>query len=114
MGLNMRVFVASGLILALAACGGGDRGNRGATRGATGEISRACLAADRDAANPQLCGCVQSVANQTLSQRDRSRVADFMANPEVANDTRRSDTRADEAFWDRYRAFIDASRQACG
>lgn len=116
-GHIMRVIVLFGILLALAACGGSNRSDvRGApTRGfATGEISRACIAADRDRASPQLCGCIQSVANQTLSQRDRSRVATFFADPEVAHATKISDTRADDAFWDRYRNFIDASRGICG
>ena len=106
----MRAFLILTSVLALAACG-----NRaGSTRGATGDISRACLAADRSAASVQLCSCVQSVANQTLSARDRARVVTFFENPEIANDVKISDTWANDAFWDRYRAFISASRQACG
>lgn len=109
----MRVFLALTCILALVACGG-SRPNSGSTRGATGEISRACLAADRSAASVQLCTCVQGVANRELSSRDRSRVATFFAEPEVAHAIKISDSRANDAFWDRYRAFIEASRAQCG
>ena len=113
----MRVILLAGLVLALASCGGSNRSDVRSTpsRGfATGDISRACLAAGRESASPQLCGCIQSVANQTLSDSDRRRVATFFADPEVAHAVKISDTRADDAFWDRYRNFIDASRGICG
>lgn len=109
----MRVIIAMTCILALAACGG-NRSNSGSTRGATGEISRACLAADRAAANPRLCSCVQSVANAELSRADRTRIARFFGDPEVAHAAKISDTRANDAFWDRYRSFISAARRQCG
>ncbi|MEN8840562.1 MAG: arginine transporter [Octadecabacter sp.] len=110
----MRNIIILSALIVLTACGGGNRGNSGSTRGATGDISRACLAADRSAANPRLCGCVQRVANAELSSRDRARVATFMANPEIANETKISDSTANDAFWDRYRAFITSARRQCG
>jgi hypothetical protein len=110
----MRKFVILSALVALTACSGGrDRGNSGSTRGATGDISRACLSADRSAATPALCSCVQQVANNQLSSRDRSRVADFFINPEVANDTKISDTNTDDAFWARYRAFVTSADNQC-
>jgi len=106
----MRVFLLMTCILALAACG-----NRTAsTRGATGEISRACLAADRSAASTALCSCVQRVANAELSTRDRSRVARFFSDPEVAHATKISDTTANDAFWSRYQGFVRKARRSCG
>ena len=107
----MRVFLFMTCILALAACGGRSSGS---TNGSTGPISRACLAADRSAASPRLCGCVQSVANRELSSADRSRVASFFGDPERAHAIKISDTRANDAFWDRYRSFISAARSQCG
>ncbi|EBA13000.1 hypothetical protein RCCS2_03924 [Roseobacter sp. CCS2] len=89
-----------------AACGGG----RG---GATGDISRACLEADRRAASPALCSCVQQVANQSLSGSDQARAVTFFENPQLAQDTRQSDRRGDERFWDRYRAFTDLASEIC-
>lgn len=106
----MRVVLMMACILALAACGG----RSGSTRGATGDISRACLAADRSAASPALCSCVQGVADAQLSARDRSRVASFFDDPEIAHATKISDTRSNDAFWDRYRSFISAARRQCG
>lgn len=107
----MRVVLAFSCVLALAACGGGSGGS---TRGATGDISRACLAADRDRASVPLCSCVQRVANAELSSRDRSRVARFFADPEIAHATKISDTSSNDAFWDRYRDFIASARRQCG
>ncbi len=111
----MRNSVILSALVVLTACSGGrDRGNSGSMRGATGDISRACLIADRSAATPGLCGCVQQVANTELSSRDRSRVAGFFVNPETANETRISNSSADDAFWDRYRAFTRSAQRQCG
>lgn len=109
----MRAIIAMTCILALAACGG-NRGGFGSTRGATGDISRACLAADRSAASTRLCSCVQSAANAELSSRDRARVAPFFADPEVAHATKISNTTANDAFWARYQAFVRRARSTCG
>lgn len=95
-----------GMVL-LAACGSG-------TRGVTGDVAKACIAADRDAANPALCSCVQQVANQSLSAADQRRAAGFFGNPDDAQDTRQSDRAGDEAFWGRYRAFATRAEGSCG
>lgn len=110
------ILILSGLIF-LTACGGNrlsTGGNTGAARGATGEISRACLAADRSAATPRLCSCIQGVANRELSASDRSRVARFFKDPEFAHSIRISDTPANDAFWRRYRDFTAQARRQCG
>ncbi len=102
----MRYFLMIGAVASVAACGGGSRG-------ATGDISRACLEADRRAASPALCSCVQQVANQSLSNGDRARAAAFFSDPQLAQDTRQSDRRSDERFWDRYKAFTELATQIC-
>lgn len=107
----MRAFIALSCVCLLVACGGGRAPSGGS---ATGEISRACLAADRDAASPRLCSCIQGVANRELSARDRTRVASFFEDPEVAHATKISDTRSNDAFWDRYQSFVSAARAQCG
>lgn len=91
-------------MVALAGCGGG----------ASGEIGSACVRAGRDAATPALCSCIQRVANQSLSSADQSRAADFFADPERAEEVRRSDATRDDAFWERYRAFTDRAEASCG
>ncbi|WP_199910694.1 arginine transporter [Loktanella sp. Alg231-35] len=102
----MRYFLMIGAVASVAACGGGSRG-------ATGDISQACLEADRRAASPALCSCVQQVANQSLSNGDQARAAAFFSEPQLAQDTRQSDRRSDERFWDRYKAFTELASQIC-
>lgn len=97
-------FVVTAFML-LAACGGSPA--------VTGDISQACMAANRSAASPALCSCVQQVANQSLSSGDQARAASFFANPQLAQDTRQSSSFADERFWGRYRAFSDLSSEIC-
>jgi len=97
----------------LTACSS-SRAQRGGSSFASGVIANACLAADRNAANRQLCGCIQQVANQSLSARDQDRAADFFANPQKAQDTRQSDSGPSERFWLRYKDFSAAARQQCG
>jgi hypothetical protein len=90
--------------LALTGCGGG----------ASGTIGQACIRADRDAANPTLCSCVQRVANGSLSTADQRRAAEFFANPDKAEQVRRSDATRDDEFWERYRAFASRAEAVCG
>lgn len=110
----MRVILLMTCILTLAACGNRFGGGGGASVSASGPISRACLAADRSAANPRLCNCVQGVANAELSSSDRSRVERFFGDPEFAHSIRISDTTANDAFWRRYQAFVSRARSTCG
>lgn len=107
---NLLVFSA---LIALAACGGGRTDGASSGR-VTGDISRACLAADRSAASASLCSCVQQVANSELSSRDRARMATFFADPEVAHAVRISDTDANDAFWARYQDYVRRARSTCG
>ena len=102
----MRYFLMAGALASVAACGGGGRV-------VSGDISSACMAADRRDASPALCSCIQQVANQSLSGGDQARAATFFANPQLAQDTRQSDSFRDERFWDRYRAFTDLAEQVC-
>ena len=102
----MRYFLLAGALASMAACGGGGRV-------VSGDISEACIAADRRAASPALCSCIQQVANQSLSGSDQARAATFFADPQLAQDTRQSDRASDERFWDRYRAFTDLAEQIC-
>ena len=80
----------------------------------SGEIGQACMAGGRSAANPALCGCIQQVANQTLSRSDQARAASFFEDPDLAQETRTRDDARSEAFWDRYRAFSTAAERSCG
>lgn len=111
-------FWAGFLVAALVAgCGGDSRVDRTdsgiVTRFSSGPISRACLASDRRARNSQLCGCIQTVANQSLSSADQRKAARFFKKPQRAQDIKMSKTAADDAFWDRYRAFASRSEGLC-
>lgn len=76
-------------------------------------VERACLLAGRAEA-PGLCSCIGAAAAITLSQGDQRRAADFFADPQSAQDTRMSDRRRDERFWDRYQVFGQVAEDMCG
>lgn len=99
-----RVFATFSLLAMTAACGAA----------VNGELAKACIDADRSAASPRLCSCIQQVANQSLSGSDQALAVQFFAEPQLAQDTRQSDNPRSEAFWQRYRAFANSARRQCG
>ena len=78
-----------------------------------GRIERACNASDRRAATPALCACIQRVADQTLTRADQREGARFFRDPQRAQEVRKSDTAADDAFWSRWRDFGRSAAQIC-
>ena len=70
-----------------------------------GPIDSACVRSDRARGNAPLCGCIQQVANQTLSRSDQRQAAQFFREPHRAQEVRTSKRDADNAFWARYRNF---------
>ncbi len=99
----MRLIFVLLAMVALGSCGGR----------VTGEIGKACVASDRAAANPRLCGCIQSAANRHLNARDQELAATFFADAEKANDIKINDSRAADAFWERYTAFRRTAERSC-
>ena len=85
-----------------------------APAGAAGVIERACRQSDREAATPELCRCIQKVANRSLSFRERRTVARWFKDPHKAQKVRQSDRRRDEILWERYKAFGEEARRRCG
>ncbi|MEO9778093.1 MAG: hypothetical protein ABJH07_04555 [Sedimentitalea sp.] len=81
---------------------------------ASGVIERACRTSGRNRATPQLCGCIQSVANGSLSYSERRKAAKLFKDPQMAQDIRQSDRSSDETFWKKYRAFGERARKSCG
>jgi hypothetical protein len=71
----------------------------------SGPIERACNKSSRDAANRQVCLCIQSVADQILNSTDQRRAAKLLNNPEKAHEVWQSQRPADDAFWERYKVF---------
>jgi hypothetical protein len=119
-----RIVLAGLACLILASCGGGagrmERNYGGQSRviatpraTTSGPIYQACLNGGRTAANPRLCGCIQAMANVSLSGSDQSMAAKFFADPHHAQEIRQSDNPAHEAFWKRYKAFTGQAEQAC-
>lgn len=78
-----------------------------------GVIDRACRTSGRTAATPQMCRCIQAVANSSLSRSERKKAAKFFQDPHMAQQVRQSDRRSDETFWLRYKAFGERARQTC-
>ncbi len=78
-----------------------------------GPIESACLKSSRDAANRALCMCIQQVADITLLDNDQSLVASFFKDPNKAEKLRMSQTKRDDAFWERYTIFGDQARLSC-
>ncbi|MEZ5750488.1 MAG: hypothetical protein R3D60_00515 [Paracoccaceae bacterium] len=79
-----------------------------------GPIETACNRSDRPQASRQLCRCIDAVADRTLTRSEQRRAASFFTNPDEAQAVRMSRTRADNEFWERYRAFGDLASQMCG
>ena len=78
-----------------------------------GPIEGACLKSSREAANRALCSCIQQVADITLQNGDQGLVASFFKDPDKAEKLRMSQTKGDDAFWERYTTFGDQARLSC-
>lgn len=78
-----------------------------------GPIERACMSSSRQAGSRSLCGCIQQVADVTLSGNDQRRAAKFFTDPEAAQKAKALDSRAAEAFWSRYANFGAAAEMHC-
>lgn len=78
-----------------------------------GPIGNACKASGRAGASRALCGCIQAVANQTLTRSDQRAAAAFFADPHRSQELRQSDRASDERFWKRYKAFGAAAERRC-
>lgn len=80
---------------------------------ARGPIQRACLASDRKARSSELCGCIQAVADQTLSPADQRLAVGFYADPHRAQEIRQSDRAGHESFWRNYTDYAERAEQTC-
>ena len=78
-----------------------------------GPIDNACVRSDRGARNAPLCGCIQQVADMTLSRSDQRRAAVFFRDAQRAQEVRMSKTAADNAFWARYKTFAAMAEAYC-
>lgn len=129
----MKQIAMIGLILALSGCGGYHQAKRevgnaaraphaGAVAVATpapvkprasGPINSACLASDRTARSRETCGCIQAVADDTLSRSQQRQAVGFYSDPHRAQEIRQSDGARDRAFWTAYRAYGERAERIC-
>ncbi|SLN67275.1 hypothetical protein AQS8620_03138 [Aquimixticola soesokkakensis] len=79
-----------------------------------GAIERACMSSGRSKASNALCGCIQRVADQHLTNSDQRMAAKFFRNPQKAQDIRQSDRSSHETFWRKYKVFGTAAQNSCG
>lgn len=77
-----------------------------------GPLDSACMRAGRTA-DRALCGCIQQVADMTLTSADQRRAAAFFKDPEKAQEVRMSDRASDEDFWNRYKTFAQNAESLC-
>ena len=78
-----------------------------------GAIERACIQSSRAQASFGLCGCIQRVADATLSGRDQRVAAKFFSDPHQAQVVRQSSKRSDSIFWQRYKQFGAVAESYC-
>jgi hypothetical protein len=121
---DMKNALIAAMVLVLAGCGGSNRfENSGRSNArapapvysptASGPLKNACLASNRKARSSQLCGCIQAVADQSLSRSDQLRAAKFYDDPQAAQDTRQSSRASDERFWDTYSDYSKQAARVC-
>lgn len=104
------------MVALVAGCGGGKRAPQSVghvTKFSTGPISKACMASNRKARNARLCGCIQTVANMSLTPSEQRFATSLFAEPAKAQDVRQSDSPRNEAFWRRYKAFASSAERGC-
>ena len=77
------------------------------------QIENACVRSGRDAANRALCGCIQDVADLTLSRTDQKRASKFFRDPQKAQDVRQASNGGRLDFWDRYKEFGETAAEFC-
>ncbi|WP_298839712.1 hypothetical protein [uncultured Roseobacter sp.] len=85
----------------------------GSPQFASGEIANACLKKNRRGASPARCGCVQAVANRTLTPSEKRRGAAFFGDPERVHEMKVSDSPANERFWEHWSRFADQAELIC-
>lgn len=81
---------------------------------ASGPLQKACISSDRKARSRELCGCIQAVANKTLSSSQQRVAVSFYADPHRAQQIRQSDNSAHEKFWQDYKNYGETAKRVCG
>jgi hypothetical protein len=116
MTIMIRMGIALAALMALTACGGrgyDPDGTGGVVLFAQGPISNACEKSGRKEASSARCGCVQAVADRSLSNAEQRRGAKFFADPHQAQETRQSSRASDESFWLTWKEFGNKAATLC-
>jgi hypothetical protein len=113
------------LSLVLGACGGGNTLETpppdiaalavpaGGVPFATGPIGSACLSDQRAQSSRARCGCIQAVADATLSDSQQRRATAYFDDPGSLQEVRQSDNPGNERFWSDWTRFADTAEQLC-
>ncbi|MEM9698891.1 MAG: hypothetical protein AAF943_08900 [Pseudomonadota bacterium] len=80
---------------------------------ASGPIQQACQAAGRKQASRARCGCIQAVADWTLSPRDQRRGAAYFSDPQALQDARQSGAPSNARFWEAWKAYGQEAAAFC-
>ncbi|MDW3224360.1 MAG: hypothetical protein R8G34_16020 [Paracoccaceae bacterium] len=113
-------FFAVSIFLLVTACG--SRGSDPQVRQvvtntaagfAIGPIGSACLAQNRRSATQQRCGCIQEVANRTLTSSQQARSTRFFNEPSLLQDVRQSSAPSNVRFWEAWQRFAETSQAVC-
>jgi hypothetical protein len=83
-----------------------------ATTAQAGAIESACNSSERRVSRA-LCGCIQQVADITLTRSDQRLAAKFFKDPQKAQDMRQSSDRSNESFWLKYKNFGATAEAYC-
>lgn len=78
-----------------------------------GPMGKACLRSDHPEATRAMCNCIERVADQTLRVSDQRRAAKFFNDPDKAHEVWVSQSKSDDAFWERYLRFGTAAEEYC-
>ncbi len=76
-------------------------------------IGNACLSGGRSAANGELCGCLQKVADAVLSPGEQQRGAQLFQDPHLSQEIRVSRHQNDVAFWQKWQSFGATAQEYC-
>lgn len=80
---------------------------------ARGSIFSVCISDGRKAASQKRCGCVQAVADKTLSDADERRGVSLWNDPGRLQEIRQSDNPGNERFWKAWSGFGDEATRVC-
>jgi hypothetical protein len=121
--LRLGIFVCASLVLV--ACGGGNTIEtpppdiaalavpEGGVPFASGPISSACLSDRRAQSSRARCGCIQAVADATLSNSQQRRATAYFDDPGSLQEVRQSDNPGNERFWSAWSSFAETAEQLC-